>query len=76
MDWEKIKWARYIIGGLILPTIPQALEQTTFITNLAEGTFQAGFAKGIFIGLRIIGVCIFAYGIAYYAGKVKEQQSE
>ena len=73
MKWPEVKRvvmkARYIIGGLILERIPQELEQSRFILSLEEQTFWHGLATGIFLGMRIIGVCVFAYGIAYYAEK-------
>lgn len=73
MKWPEIKRivmkARYIIGGLILERIPQELEQNRFILSLEDQTFGQGLATGIFLGMRIIGVCLFAYGIAYYAEK-------
>lgn len=73
MKWPEIKQvvvkARYIIGGLILERIPQELEQSRFTLSLEDQTFGHGLATGIFLGIRIIGVCIFAYGIVYYAEK-------
>lgn len=71
--WLEIKKvvmkSRYIIGGLILASIPRELEQSRFILSVEDQTFWHGLATGIFLAMRIIGVCIFAYGIAYFAEK-------
>lgn len=75
MEWSKIKElavkSRFIWGGLVVAYIPHELEQTKLILNLEESTFPSGLASGIFIGMKIIGVCLFAYGIAYYGKKTE-----
>lgn len=73
MDEVKIKElivkARYIWGGLVVAYIPHELEQASLILNLEKSTFLSGLASGICIGMKVIGVCLFAYGIAHYGIK-------
>lgn len=65
--------ARFIVIGLILIGIPHSLEQFKFMLNLFEKhNFWSGLATGVFIGVKIIGLCLFAYGIAFY---VKKQEN-
>lgn len=76
MNWIEIKEivikGKYIISGLLLAHIPQELEQSRFILSLENHTFGHGLQTGIFLGMRIIGICVFAYGIAHYAEKTKK----
>lgn len=70
---ENLIKARFIVIGLLLIGIPHSLEQVKFILNLFEKhNFWSGFATGVFIGIKIIGLCLFAYGIAFY---VKKQEN-
>ena len=75
MEWSKIKElivkSRYIWGGLVVAYIPHELEQTKLILNLEESTFPFGLASGICIGVKIIGICLFAYGIVCYGKKAE-----
>lgn len=62
--------ARFIVIGLILIAIPHLLEHFKFMLNLFEKhNFWSGLATGVFIGVKIIGLCLFAYGVAFYVNK-------
>ena len=69
---KKIKQLYYAIGGLVICNIPSALESIIFIEEaMQEGNFVSGLLNGSFAGIKIIGVCVFACGIASYANTVK-----
>lgn len=54
--------------GLAICNVPQVLEKLYFIQEaMTEGDFVAGLLNGMFAGIKIIGVMLFAYGLAAYA---------
>lgn len=70
---EKLKKFKLIIIGLLVCNIPQVIEPLLVIQNVAEGTFLRGFLDGGFVGMKIIGVCVFAYGIGCYLNAEKKK---
>lgn len=70
---KKIKQLYYAIGGLVICNIPSALERIIFIEEaMQEGNFVSGLLNGSFAGIKIIGVCVFAYGIASYGNATQQ----
>ena len=61
-----MKKFKLIIIGLLLCIIPQIIGPLSVIQNTAAGKFLRGLSDGLSVGMMIIGVSIFAYGIACY----------
>ncbi|MBS7008224.1 helix-turn-helix domain-containing protein [Anaerostipes sp.] len=64
---QKARQLSIALIGLFLAMAVQCAEQMPWISGLKEGTFISGFASGVFVGTKLVGVCIFAYGLSLYA---------
>lgn len=72
---EKLKQLYTVAVGLILCYVPQWLESLDFISErMKTGDFFSGVLKGGFVGMKIVGVVVFAYGLICYAQKEEQQK--
>ena len=67
---EKFKQFKYAIVGLLVMNLAYQLENLKFVDWLKDGTFIKGFCNGSFAGMKLVGICIFSYGLASYISKV------
>lgn len=68
---KKLEKIRIIIIGLIICNLPYVLESLWPMTpSVGEKSsvvkFFQGFLGGVYTGVKVIGVCIFLYGMASY----------
>lgn len=71
---DKLKKLYWVIVGLVICNIPPVLEELPFIEDVMNGKdFFSGFLNGCFAGVRLVGVMVFAYGLAIYISKEKKE---
>ncbi len=66
-----------IIGLLIMNAavyIQPVVTRLLSIEKVADDSFLYGFCNGAFTGIKIVGVVVFAYGIASYIRSAAEQK--
>lgn len=63
---DRLKQFKYAIIGLLIMNLAYQIENLKVFDFPEKGTFIKGFCDGSFAGLKLVGVCIFAYGIAAY----------
>lgn len=63
---EKLKKFKWVILGLVICNLAHVIEALPFLQSIEEGSFMNGFMDGAFAATKIIGVIIFAYGLAGY----------
>ena len=67
---EQLKQLYLVIIGLVICYVPQVLENVTFIKETMNGTdFLSGMLNGSFAVIKLVGVIVFAYGLACYGNK-------
>ena len=70
---EKLKQLYLVIIGLVVCNLPSALEAIPSIKEtMSSNGFFSGLLNGCFTGVRIVGIMVFACGIACYLNKVKQ----
>lgn len=71
---DKLKQLYWVIVGLVICNIPHVLEELPFIQEMMNGKdFFGGLLNGCFAGVRLVGVIIFAYGLAFYGSKINKE---
>ncbi len=63
---DKLKQLRYVIVGLLICNLALQLENLKFFDWLEDGTFIKGFFNGSFVGMKLVGMFIFFYGVVSY----------
>lgn len=71
---EKLKQLRYIICGLSICYFGEIIQNMNFAGWIPKGTFIRGFYDGCSMGLKIVGVAVFAYGFVVYIKKSQDKK--
>lgn len=66
---DKFRQLRYALAGLVICCLGDVIQNMRFAEWLKDETFFKGFYDGLSVGLKLVGVFIFAYGCALYIKK-------
>ena len=66
---DKFRQLRYALAGLAICYLGDVIQNFRFTEWLKDETFIKGFYDGLSVGLKLVGVFLFAYGFTLYIKK-------
>ncbi len=73
---EGLKKLFYTVIGLVVCNVPYIIADIPFISDIPSGTFLRGFVNSAFVGLKMVGVALFVYGLIKYTQSRQQQKKE